>query len=173
MSGWGNTNSAASAPSYKILATNKANGQSLYQNVTVGAFGSNEVEQLLDVNAANTALLPGGQTAGWNLVKYGTGPVTNITITTGGSAYSNTTDYVTFVQSSNASITASANLVTNATGGITGITNLVTTSGFTNTSTTTTTIHTTGGTGGAVVPVLSGRAGRTTYECLVAIGSIA
>ena len=174
MSGWGNTNVATAAPSFKILPQQKANGQVLFGNTTVGAFIPNQVVGVVDVNAANTLLTAyNGVSAGWNLVKYGTGQIKSVTVTTPGSGYANATDYVTFTSTSNSSVNATANIVTTASGNIANITNLVSPAGFTNTSTITTTITTVGGTLGVVAPVLGGRAGRVSFETLVAIGSIA
>ncbi|MDR3503046.1 MAG: hypothetical protein P4L79_10750 [Legionella sp.] len=164
---WSNTNSAAAAPKYKILANSPANGQVLFQNSTPNSFYNNEAEGVYDINAAATLTTPG--TAGWNLVRQGTGYVTNIAPNAPGNGYANT-DYVTLT---GGLVNAVANVVTNGTGNVASLALTNPGKGIAN-LTSLTTVWTTGAGSGATLTItLGGRAGRVTYEPLVAMGSIA
>lgn len=175
---WGNTDDAANSVLWAVSQLNKTanavNQTNLFGNTTMGAFTANEVNGQFGIDtieAANTSADTSYVThAGWNLKTTGTGPVTALTIVAGGTGYANT-DTITVAATGNGSVNATATVTTNATGGITTIAITNTGSGFTLT-TPTVTITTSGGTGANVVATAGGRAGRVSYETLVAMGSI-
>jgi len=120
--------------------------------------------------------------------------ITSITITAGGTTYTNT-DVATF---SNGVVNAVGDVTTNSTGGITSVTLSNVGKGFANVTsvvvavanatggattgsgatltpvlyTTTVTFSVGTGSGQTITPVLGGRAGRRQYECLVAMTGI-
>lgn len=184
MSGWGKLDNANNAPSYKIVDTSAANGQTMYANVVADNFISNVAVGVYGVAAnqmpqTNTSNLPlHGAHAGWNVIRSGTGPVIDLTPNVANSTvnihYANTN----FVTVSNGTVNATANLVLNANGSITGITNLVGGAGFLNSNAVSVAISNNGanttanGTGATFTVKLGGRAGRVQIETLVASGSI-
>lgn len=156
MSLWGSIDQSNNAPKYKILATSPNTGIQLYGTQVVG-LDAGEIQ----TNRRATH-------AGWVRVQRGTGPVSSITISAGGTGYANTDT----VKVSGGLTNAAATLTTNATGGITSVTITSGGTGFTNVSSSTVTITTSGGTTANLVPILGGRAGRIQNEVLVAFGSM-
>ena len=184
MAQWGNTDDAANSVLWAVSQLNKtantANQTDLFGNTTTGAFIAGEVVGQHGVDtteAANTASdYKKVAHAGWNLKTQGTGPVTALTIVAGGSGYSNN-DTIKVVAAGTGAVNATATISTNTTGGITAVTLTNPGAGFTNASVIATYANSTGGstvagTSANVVATVGGRAGRTQYETLVAMGSI-
>lgn len=181
MAQWGKTDNAANSTIWAAAQVNKtanaANRTALYGNTTTNAFVTGTVKAQLGVDATEAANTSADTKkvahAGWNLKTTGTGSVLSFTITNGGSGYANT-DTVNVVATGG--VNATATLTTNSTGGITTLVLTNAGSGFTNTSVTAAIANSTGGasagTNAAIVANVGGRAGRTSYETLVAMGSI-
>lgn len=178
MAQWGNTDDAANSVLWAVSQLNKpantTNQTALYGNTTMGAFEAKEVNGQFGVDvveAANTSSdFKKVAHAGWNLKTTGTGSLTALTIVAGGSGYANT-DTITVAATGTGSVNATATLTTNSTGGITAVTITNTGIGFTSAAPAVT-ITTSGGTSANIVATAGGRAGRVSYETLVAMGSI-
>jgi hypothetical protein len=155
MSLWGSKDQSNNAPKYKILDNSPNTGVQLFGTTVVGL----DDGEVASGNIANP---------GWVRIKRGTGPVSAITIASGGTGYSNSDT----VNVSGGTVNAAANVVTNGNGVITTVTLSNTGAGFVNTSTATVAITTSGGTTANLVPVLGGRANRVQTEVLVAISSM-
>lgn len=175
---WGGTDNAANSVFWAAdqlnVRANTANKTALYGNTTMGAFVG---KQVVSQEGLKTSDLPAGSAhAGWALKKVGTGSIVSITISAGGSGYANT-DLINVAVTGTGSVNASATVSTNATGGITSVTITNAGSGFITVNPTVTVTNATGGsTGGSsatLVATAGGRAGRTTYETLVASGTLA
>lgn len=167
---WGNQSAnSASAPKNKgVISHSNAAGTQLYQNTTPGAFIKNQVDKVFGTTANIASANSQVDSSGWNLSKFGTGPLLSLTITAAGNTYA-ASDTITI---SGGTVNATAKVTVNANGNITGYSNLVSTGYFTNTTATTITITTSTGSGASLTPVLGGRAGRVQHECLVATGSM-
>lgn len=180
---WGNTDDAANSVLWATSQVNKTanttNQTNLYGNTTTGAFITGTVKGQFGVDtteAANTSSdLKKVAHAGWNLKTTGTGSVLSLTINAGGSGYANT-DTLRFTASGTGTINATATLSTNSTGGITTVTLTNAGAGLTNTAVYAAFANSTGGASAGssanVAATVGGRAGRTSYETLVAMGSI-
>jgi hypothetical protein len=151
MSLWGKRDQSSDAPKYKILDNSPNTGIQLFGTTVVGL---DDGEIQTGRKAAHT---------GWVRVQRGTGPVASITISAGGTGYSNADT----VKVSGGAVNAAANVVTNGTGIIQTVTLSTGGSGFVNTSTATLAITTSGGSGATLVPVLGGRANRVSTEVLI------
>lgn len=173
MAQWGNTDDAANSVLWAVSQLNKpantTNQTALYGNTTMGAFEAKEVNGQYGANTAEATSLHCN--AGWNLKTTGTGSLTALTIVAGGTGYANT-DTIRVTATGTGSVNATATLTTNSTGGITAVTITNTGVGFT-TANPTVTITTSAGTSANVVATAGGRAGRVSYETLVAMGTIA
>ena len=153
---WGNRDQYSDAPKYQITGKANTTGQDRYGNTV---FMADDAEVV-----ANKQL----NGPGWSHRIVGTGPVASITISSGGTGYSNADT----IKVSGGTTNAAANLQTNSTGGITSVTISTTGAGFANVSSSTLAITTSGGSGANLVPVLGGRAGRVRWETLVAITAV-
>lgn len=183
MSQWGATDNAANSVSWAPALVNKtansANKTAIYANTTMGAFVSGmTVGQVgIDaVEAANTSSETSYSAhAGWNLRKVGTGSIVNIAIAAGGTGYANT-DLIRIAATGTGSVNATGTVATNATGGIVTVAITNPGAGFVSVNPTVTITNATGGaTAGStanLVATAGGRAGRISYETLVAMGSI-
>lgn len=184
MSMWGNTDIASNSVSWGTTlfntTANSTNRTALYANVNVGAIVSGMVVGQVGVNTSEKSNTSNdnsfAQHSGWNIRKVGTGSLVKINIVTGGSGYSNT-DVVKVTPSSAGAVNASATLTTNTSGGIISVTVSNTGAGFitvnpSNVAVQNSTGGTTGGTSANLVAVAGGRAGRISYETIVAGGSI-
>jgi len=165
---WGNEDTANNAPKYQVLPLNTANGETMFNNTSVDAFVTGEVDGVFAVDVTEAGLNTGVAHPGWVVVKQGTGPVNGFAIANGGTGYANA-DVLTV---SGGTINAVANLTTNSTGGIINVTFSNFGSGFTNTASLTRAITTSAGTNANVTVTLGGRAGRVSMETLVAMTSI-
>jgi microcystin degradation protein MlrC len=164
---WGNNHAQANnAPKERyVTATSNASGVQLYANTTLSAFIKNQVTTVEGYTAAGAFH---SVHAGWALKKSGAGPVLSINIVAGGTGYSN----ADVVNITGGTANATANVITNGTGVITSYANLASPGVFVNNSTSTLSITTSAGTGANLTFALGGRAGRKSWECLVAMGSM-
>lgn len=151
MSLWGSKDQANNAPKYKILPNSPNTGIDLYGTKVVGL---DDGETAASGNVAHS---------GWVRVERGTGPVSEITITTAGTGYSNTDT----VKVSGGTVNATATIGTDGAGAITSVTITDGGAGFSNVSSSTLAITTSAGTGAALAFTLGGRAGRVMTEVLV------
>jgi hypothetical protein len=179
---WGNndatSNSCLFIGAYFNKAPNTANRDALFGNTSVNAFISGKTVGQFGVSTAEIANT-GGESKkiahpGWNLRTVGSGSITGIVITAGGTGYANSN--LLRVTATNG-VNASATLTTNATGGITTLTITNTGSGFVSVNPAVAVTNSTGGatgigTGATFTATAGGRAGRVHYECLVAMGTI-
>lgn len=176
---WGNSNTKAKAPKFKVIEADTAGNASrgnntAFNNTSVGVFHPGQAKGVFGANATQVAAASKKNIdhTGWHLVRQGTGPVKSLTITAGGTGFANT-DTIKVAVVGTGTVNAAATLVTNATGGITTVTISTPGGGFTNASSATVSFaNSTGGASGGsaatLTPVFGGRAGRLHYECLVA-----
>src|SRR5882757_9737079 len=94
---WGKSNVKASAPKFKVIESNVAAGPSkgnntAFNNVTMGVFHPGQILGVWGANASQVAGANAGKIShtGWHYVRQGTGPVVSLTITVGGTGFSNT-----------------------------------------------------------------------------------
>lgn len=172
---------ANSAPKHVIVAGSAANGAAVYANNKANANfqGTNNMAVgVFGVDITETQLTAGRKVthAGWNIVRQGTGPVANVTISVAGTGYSNTNLWNVSNGAGGAAGAANGTIGTDASGVITSVVVVKGGNGFINVASSPLAItNATGGatgvgTGATLVPVLGGRAGRVQYECLVASG---
>lgn len=177
---WGNKDLANNAPQYRVAGGYgvSANGQALYQNTLINAFVTGEALGVFgsNVNETNSSTAPFDETyvphAGWNLRIAGTGPLTGISIVSPGRGYNvgggAANGYIQFTGAYGSG--ANAQWFSNANGSITSVTvhnyganyNVAPTATIANTNTAMATFAVSVG----------GRAGRVTFETLVAMGSL-
>lgn len=178
MAQWGNTDDAANSVTWAVSQLNKTantgNQTALYGNTTASAFVGGKVTGQFGVDvteAANTSSdFKKVAHAGWNLKTTGTGPLTGLAIVAGGSGYANA-DTIRVTATGAGSVNATATLTTNSTGGITSVTVTNYGVGFTSKNPAVT-ITTSAGTGANITATAGGRAGRISYETLIAMGTI-
>ena len=175
---WTNLNQANGAPRWKHVAgAPVADGQTLFMNVTPGAVYTGQAVGVfgIDKNEIHAAKQKyGTATPGWNIIRFGTGPVNTLAINAAGTGYANTN----LINITGGSVNATGTLVTNSTGGLTSVAITGAGSGFINVAATTVAVtNATGGatgigTGATFVVTLGGRAGRVQGETLVEISTI-
>lgn len=172
---WGKNDAATGAPKNKAVESKSgANGTALYANTTVGAFVTGQVVGIYGVDTTEATVANGKVThPGWVLVRQGTGPLTEVTINAGGASYNNT-DTGTI---SGGAVNGAFTLTTNSTGGLTAISVSSFGNSYPNTAAVTFTFANStggasGGSGATFNVKLGGRAGRISYETLVAAGTI-
>lgn len=167
---WGSKDEANNAPKYTVAGGLgvSANGQTLYQNVSVSVYVTNTAIGVfgVDTTEQGVAANPKGGHAGWVLRKAGTGPVASISANTG--SYSPDGNvYITFTGGGTSNVTANAQVFTNSVSKL--ITNVVVNTGGEYTLTPTATATN----ANAIFTVtMSGRANRVQLETLVAMGSM-
>lgn len=179
---WGKNDSAGDSTIYAAAQVNRtpnaANRTTLFGNTTTGAWQNNGVAMKqavgqFGVSAAEAANTAGeGKRvahAGWNLRTRGTGPLTAITVAAAGRTYANSDTFS--VAAGTGGTNATGNVVTNATGNVVSFSVSSWGANF-NTAAPTVTITTSTGVGASLTATAGGRAGRTSYETLVAMGSI-
>lgn len=187
MSQWGKDDNAANSvlwgTTYVNLPANTVNSNTLFQNVTVGAFLNNNVAMKkavgqFGVSAAEAANTSGeGKKvahAGWNLRTVGTGSLATLVISDPGKQYANG-DVVT-INAGTGGTNATATVATSPLGNVTSVSITSVGGGFITTAPSGITVaNSTGGatTGSNAVftATVGGRAGRVQYETLVAMGS--
>lgn len=103
--------------------------------------------------------------SGWVKQTIGTGPVIALTIANAGGSYSN--GYLTFTGGGGTG--ANGSILVNANGNVTSVILNSKGSGYTSAPSV---ALPAGGTGGSITATVGGRAGRRSYETLVATGSI-
>jgi hypothetical protein len=159
---WGTANTTADAP-WNLVNGMKAAG---YANT----LGTNVV----GLTAAGVTGANSGLHTGWVYKKAGTGPVANVVITAGGTAYSNT--YYWRLQTGTTE--ANGTIVTNGSGVITSLTITNVGAGFAFATSTLQIANSAGGTtlatgsGATLTANIGGRGGRTTNEVLIAQSSM-
>jgi hypothetical protein len=138
---WGKINQKNNAPKFKVVESQVAAGPSkgtntLFNNTSVGVFHPGQVLGVWGANASQVTGANAGKIShtGWHLTRQGTGPVTAVTISVGGTGFANLA--VGTVTSPQAGGNASFFATTNATGGLTAITMVNKGAGFVNTSAT-------------------------------------
>jgi hypothetical protein len=183
MSQWGKNDAASNSVNYaaegfkagsgKVAIA--ANNTAMYNNTTPSAFVPNMAVGQFGISPAEIANTSSdfnkATHAGWNLARIGTGPVKTLTITAGGTGYSNTDKIIVSGGTTNAAFT----LTTNSTGGIISTVPTNTGAGFVNTTSVAVANSSGGASAGsnaAFTVNLGGRAGRVSYETLVAMGTI-
>lgn len=172
---WGKTDAAASAPKNKFnINASVARGNTMFANTTTGTTNVGVGPMRVGVYGVSTseAQSVGKHTKpGWTLKKEHTGPVLSITVAAAGTSFTNAMSIVV----SGGTTNAVGNVVTNATGNVASIALTAQGAGFINLANTTVAVlNSTGGstgigTGATLTPVLGGKAGRVTRECLVAM----
>lgn len=175
MSLWGSIDQANNAPKYAVAGGLgvAANGQVLFGNTQVDAFVADAALGVFGVGATEAGITSGeGKKvahAGWNLRKAGTGPVISIQITDPGANYK-TPGFITFTGGGGTGANASytVNTTTNTINSVTLV------SGGTDyvTAPVATAANATGANSATFTVTMGGRAGRVSYETLVAGGSI-
>jgi hypothetical protein len=123
---WGANNAQSNAPKWKVVedkvAATSSTGDSanLFNNVSVGVFHNNQVLGVFGANVSDTSASGKISGPGWHYLRMGTGPVTSITISAGGSGFVNLA--VGTVQSPQTGGNSNFSVSTNSTGGITTVT---------------------------------------------------
>lgn len=172
---WGNIDNANSSTIFAVAQTknqaNTVNRTAVYGNTTVGAFVENLAVGQFGVSAGEMANTNGESTkiahAGWNLRTVGVGPLDQLTISNGGTLYSNTN---TFSIASATGNNAQGTVTTDANGTITSLTFTTLGSGF-DSANPDLVVVSANGINAEFSVTASGRAGRVQYETLVAMGS--
>lgn len=178
MSLWNSTDANTGAPKFAVCSGLgvAANGFELYGNTQVNAFVQGVALGVFAVSASEAAnsVKEGANTthAGWLVRTEGTGHVDRIEVVSGGAGY--TPSEVGFIEfgSVGSGVGANATYFVNATGNVDNV--VVNEGGNTyNTRAITANANTTYTTAASFNVVLGGRAGRITYETIVAGGNIA
>jgi len=152
----GNTDQQADAPNFITDASTGAKGQAQYGNT------------IFAVNATESNVADAGIAPGWVKVNRGKGALEAIEITEAGTGYANTD---TINVQNTAGANAAASIVTDADGAITAVT-ITDEGGLFTVKNPTATITTAEGTGATLTATVGGRAGRVTYETLVALNQV-
>jgi hypothetical protein len=177
MSLWTMTDLANGAPKFAVAGGLgvAANGSVLFDNVQVGAFVTNSAIGIFGVDANETSNLLGtavesnrGYHAGWVNRKVGTGPVTGITLVTGGLGYSN--GFIDFTGAGGQGAGANAAFTVNANGAVVSVT--LASGGGDYISAPTATANGANNSAAVFTTTVGGRANRIQYETIVAAGSI-
>ncbi len=111
---WGKLDQANNAPKQKNQiagANTQVRGNTAFNNTTVGVFGQNMTVGLFAAAANEVTTTRRNLHPGWNMIRWGTGPVTTVTVT-GGSGFVNG-DTIT---ASNGIVNGIISVTTNATG---------------------------------------------------------
>lgn len=174
MAMWGKTDAAADSPFMAAQQlkkkANSANRTALYGNTTTtaGVFAVDKNE----IHAAATNH-KGPAHTGWVLRKLGTGSIVSLSVSAGGTGYSNT-DVLNVAAPTTGGTNAAGTIATDANGTITAVTLTSKGSGFTSKTPTVAVANSTGGastgTGATFAAVAGGKAGRIFQEVLAAIG---
>ncbi len=180
---WGATDNANNSTIFAAQQVNRTpntdNRTILFGNTTVGIFQNNGVDMKVAVGQFGVSAAEAANTtgegkmvahAGWNLRTRGTGPLTGITIAAAGRAYTNADTFS--VAAGAGGTNATGNVVVNgAAGNIVSFSVTNWGANFT-TAAPIVTITTGAGLSGSLTAAAGGRAGRTQYETLVAMGSM-
>lgn len=169
-------NTSGTAASVDVNMFNNATPGAFIPGIAVGVFGVSATEQ------ANNRLNDGerGAHAGWNVRRAGTGPVISIVANTTLVGYVNT-DVISVTSPATGGANASVTFTTNSTGGSLTFTITNPGSGFDLVTIPSSNIAVTNSTGGTATGnatatgfavTVGGRAGRVSYETIVAMGSL-
>lgn len=176
MSLWNTTDANTGAPKYMVGSGMGvgANGNVLFDNVTVGAFKTTAALGVFGVSAAEAqnTVKEGAKTthAGWVLRTQYTGYVNNIVVVSGGGGYTPGTGFITFT-GGGSGVGANATYTVNAAGNVVNVVmNYV---GNTYNIAPSANIVANFTSQAVLTVVMGGRAGRIMYETLVATGNIA
>jgi len=176
MTMWNTTDANTGAPKGMVASGLgvSANGNVMFDNVTVGAFKTGVALGVFGVSAAEAAntVKEGANTthAGWVLRTQGTGYVNGIEVLSGGAGYTPGTGFITFANGGSG-VGANATYTANAAGNISSVVmNYV---GNTYNTTPTANIVAAYTVQASLRVVMGGRANRIMYETLVASGNIA
>lgn len=177
---WGGTDNAANSAAFPLNTLNKTantgNKTALFGNTTMGAFVTSQTVSQEGLKTNEISSSTGSAHAGWNLKRTGTGAIRTLAISAGGTTYANT-DLINIAVTGTGSVNATATLTTNATGGIATVTITNPGAGFVavnpSVAITNATAGATTGSGATLVATAGGRAGRVSYETMVAMGSLA
>ncbi len=153
MSLWGKADQSNNAPKFVVAANSGRTGVQEYGNTV---FGYTAAEQTAEGGKAGNP--------GWVRIVKGQGAFVSFVVGAGGTLYANT-NTVTVTAASGANATGT--IVTNGSGVIQSVT--VNNAGGLFTSDATITITTATGSGATITATYGGRAGRKTYETLVAM----
>ena len=172
MAQWGNEDTAADSVTWGVsnykTPANTANQTAFFENDTVGDFIDGVAVGQFGVTAdeiANTSSEDSfAAHAGWNVKTVGTGSLASVEISNGGTGYAN--DDIVIIGD------AMVSIVTDDSGVIVEATIEDAGSGFTEVNPEVE-IDTETGTDAVLVATAGGRAGRVSYETLVAMGSLA
>jgi len=179
---WGAIDNSANAPKWSVLSGlgSSANGFTAYQNTTTGAFVTGVqlgIEGVNTVEVANTQLANGGGLGkaahtGWNLRKQGTGFVSDIAISSGGTGY-NANGFLVFTGGGGSGANAS---FTRTIG--TPVQNVISTvtlvsQGSNFTTTPTVTAQGSNISAATFTVTMGGRANRVMFETLCALNNVA
>lgn len=169
---WGNTDDAANSVLWGVSnhskEANTVNQTAFFGNTTVGAFqnGSEEAVGQFGVDVVEMGVTDGPAHAGWVERTEGVGELSEVTVSSGGADF-DTGDTIEVVADSGANAEGTVTIAANV---ITAIT-LTDTGGLFKAGPTIN-ITTGAGTGATLVGVVGGKAGRVSYETLVAMGSM-
>lgn len=177
MSLWGMTDSNTSAPKFAVAGGLgvAANGNVLFQNVTVGVFSSKQTLGVFGVDTnekSNTSFEgPKATHSGWVQCQVGTGYVSRIDVVSGGAGYTPSTSGFIVFGAQGSGVGANATFFVNATGNVANV--VINNVGNTYNTTTVTANAAAAYTVAATLSVvMGGRAGRKSYITLVAAGSM-
>lgn len=172
---FGNTSGTRAATDVNLFSN--ATPGAFLPGVATGVFGVSATEQ--SNNTLNNSKEVGAH-AGWNFRRAGTGPIISIAANATLTAYVNT-DVITVKSPATGGTNATITFTTNSTGGSLSFTITNPGSGFDLVTIPTSNISITNATGGTatgnttttnLVVRAGGRAGRVSYETLVAMGSL-
>lgn len=172
---WNMTDANTGAPKFAVAGGLgvSANGNVLFDNVTVGAFHTGTsigVFGVSNTEAQNTTTEGANTThAGWVLRKEGTGYVQSITVVAGGNGYTPGSGFITFT-GGGSGVGANATYQVNAAGSIANVTmNYVGNTYNIAPSVNAAVAYTNAA---SFTVVMGGRTGRKFYETIVAAGSM-
>lgn len=172
---FGNTSGTQATVSLNMF--NNTTPGAFISGAEIGVFGVSATEQ--SNNTLNKSKEAGAH-AGWNLRVAGTGPIVSIAANATLTGYVNS-DVITVTSPATDGVNASITFTTNSTGGSLAFTIVNPGSGFDLVTIPTSNISITNSTGGTatgnttttgLVVTAGGRAGRVSYETLVAMGSL-
>jgi len=165
---WGVNDAASNSVSWGVsnhkTVANTSNKTNFFGNTTVGSFpsGVSEAVGQFGVDATEMGVTPGPAHRGWVERTEGVGQLQSISVTAGGTNYANG-DAIEVVAASGANATGNVVTTSNV---ITSVT--ISDAGGLFKSGPTINITTGAGTSATLAAVVGGRAGRVTYETLVA-----
>ena len=138
-------------------------------NATTGESGIDEYgTRVFGIDAGEASTAGKGVAPGWVRITNGTGALETVEISAAGSGYTNA-DTITVVNTAGANATGT--VTTDGSGAITAVT-ISDAGGAFKSKTPTVSIDTAAGVDAVLVATVGGRAGRTTYESIVAMSAM-